>query len=142
MLSKALTGLWTTDRAATNQMTISFNKLPWISHENCLPSTPKFTSTVLAVERTVLAEDSSDGSFQGSPSILSRKKKRSKIASSSIFDAQNPHSSSSKEMEETNAKNEFCKSRNNESKSVKIPRSCRTLGRLLRFSHRSGVPDM
>ena len=109
------------------------------SHENCLPSTPKFTSTVLAVERTVLAEDSSDGSFQGSPSILSRKKKRSKIASSSIFDAQNPHSSSSKEMEETNAKNEFCKSRNDESKSVKIPRSCSTLGRLQRFSHGSRV---
>jgi hypothetical protein len=135
LLSKALKGLWTTDRAATNQMTIPFNKLPWTSHENCLPSTPKFTSTVLAVERTVLAEDSSDGSFQGSPSILSRKKKRSKMASSSIFDAQNPHSSSSKEMEETNAKNEFCKSRNNESKSVKIPRSCSTLGRLQRFCH-------
>jgi len=91
-----------------------------LGHESCLPATPKFTSTVLAVERTVLAEDSSDGSFQGSPSILSRKKKRSKIASSSIFDAQNPHSSSSKEMEETNAKNESCKSRNNESKSSKI----------------------
>ena len=29
MLSKALTGVWTTDRAATNQMTIPFNKLPW-----------------------------------------------------------------------------------------------------------------
>ena len=126
-------------------MTLPLNYLPYTnlktSHENCLPTTPKFTSTVLAVERTVssLAEDSSDGSFQGSPSILSRKKKRSKIASSSIFDAQNPHSSSSKEMEETNAKNEFCKSRNNESKSVKIPRSCSTLGRLQRFSQRSGV---
>ena len=134
-------------------MTLPLNYLPYsnlkTSHENCLPTTPKFTSTVLAVERTVLAdertvlagertilaEDSSDGSFQGSPSILSRKKKRSKIASSSIFDAQNPHSSSSKEMEETNAKNEFCKSRNNESKSVKIPRSCSTLGRLQRFCH-------
>ena len=113
-------------------MTLPLNYLPYsnlkTSHENCLPTTPKFTSTVLAVERTVLAEDSSDGSFQGSPSILSRKKKRSKIASSSIFDAPNPHSSSSKEMEETNAKNEFCKSRNNESKLVKIPRSCSTLG--------------
>ena len=29
MLSKAQTGLWTTDRATTNQMTIPFNKLPW-----------------------------------------------------------------------------------------------------------------
>ena len=28
LLSKAQTGLWTTDRAATNQMTIPFNKLP------------------------------------------------------------------------------------------------------------------
>ena len=28
LLSKALTGLWTTDRAKTNQMTIPFNKLP------------------------------------------------------------------------------------------------------------------
>ena len=70
-------------------MTLPLNYLPYSnlkpSHENCLPTTPKFTSTVLAVERTVLAEDSSDGSFQGSPSILSRKKKRSKIASTSIL---------------------------------------------------------
>ena len=28
LLSKALTGLWTTDRVATNQMTIPFDKLP------------------------------------------------------------------------------------------------------------------
>ena len=28
LLSKALSGLWTTDWAATNQMTIPFNKLP------------------------------------------------------------------------------------------------------------------
>ena len=29
LLSKALGGLWTKDRAATNQMTIPFDKLPW-----------------------------------------------------------------------------------------------------------------
>ena len=29
LLSKALTGLWTTDRAKTNQMTIPFYKLLW-----------------------------------------------------------------------------------------------------------------
>ena len=29
---KALTGLWTTDRAATNKMTILFNKLPWFRY--------------------------------------------------------------------------------------------------------------
>ena len=126
MLTKSvyITDVLPTDQATFDQMTLPLNYLPYsnfkTSHESCLPATPKFTSTVLAVERTVLAEDSSDGSFQGSPSILSRKKKRSKIASSSIFDAQNPHSSSSKEMEETNAKNESCKSRNNESKSSKI----------------------
>ena len=105
-------------------MTLPLNYLPYsnlkTSHENCLPTTPKFTSTVLAVERTVLAEDSSDGSFQGSPSILSRKKKRSKIASTSIFDAQNSHSSSSKEMEETNTKNDFRRNKNNEAKLSKI----------------------
>ena len=30
LLSEALTGLWTIDWTATNQMTISFNKLPWL----------------------------------------------------------------------------------------------------------------
>ena len=30
LLSNVPTGLWTTDRATTNQMTIPFIKLPWV----------------------------------------------------------------------------------------------------------------
>ena len=44
LLSKALTGLWTTYWAATNQMTIPLNKLPWF--ELLCPSIKSSSSSV------------------------------------------------------------------------------------------------